>query len=108
MDLENLDSFKNAKQYFKIWVPERQNILEELRRIRDEIQRQARIHTIGSITYSSVGLVGGGLAIAGIVTAPFTFDASLALTGAGVAKGVTFRFAGVTHGVVNIGQFEEQ
>ena len=103
MDLENLDSFKNAKQYFKIWAPERQNILEELRRIRDEIQRQARIHTIGCITYSSVGLVGGGLAIAGIVTAPVTFGASLALTVAGVATGVTSGVAGVTHGVVKFG-----
>nr|XP_022335914.1 uncharacterized protein LOC111132404 [Crassostrea virginica] len=101
--MQNLESFKNAENYFKIWAPERQKILKELRRIKDEIQRQARIHTIGSITYSSVGLVGGGLAIAGIVTAPFTFGASLALTVAGVASGVTSGIAGVTHGVVKLG-----
>ena len=108
ISMENLDSFKKARVYFKTWSSERQNILEELRRIKDEIQRQDRIHTIGSITYSSVGLVGGGLAIAGIVTAPFTFGASLALTVAGVATGVTSGVAGVTHGVVKLGIVRKQ
>lgn len=56
-----------------------------------------------SITYSSVGLVGGGLAIAGIFTTPFTFGASLGLTVAGIATGVTSGVAGVTHGAVKFG-----
>ena len=47
--------------------------------------------------------MGGGLVIAGIVTAPFTFGASLALTVAGVATGLTSGVAGVTHGVVKLG-----
>ena len=105
--MENLDSFKNAKHIFKVWAAERQNILEELRRIRDEIQRQARIHDIGSFTYSGVGLVGGAVAVAGIVAAPFTFGASLALTVAGVAKGVTSDVAGVVHEAVKLEIFRK-
>ena len=105
MDLifESLDSFREIRKHFEIWAPERQNVLKELNIIKDEIQRRARIHTIGSITYSTVGLVSGGLAIAGIVTAPFTLGASLSLTVAGVATGVTSGVAGLTHGVVKIG-----
>ncbi|XP_062617140.1 apolipoprotein L3-like [Saccostrea cucullata] len=102
------DSFRKARNHFATWAPERLRVLEELRTIRDEIQEQARIQSIGNITYSSVGLIGGGLAIAGIVTAPFTFGTSLALTVAGVATGVTSGVAGVTHGVVKIGIVKKQ
>ena len=108
MDTENLDIFQNAIEYFKIWAAERQNILEELKRIKDEIQRQVRIHTIGSITYSSVGFVGAALTIAGIVKAPFTVGVSLALTVAAIATGLTSGVAGVTHGVVKLGIVKKQ
>lgn len=106
--MEDLNSYKNARKYFKRWAPERQKVLDDLKTFRDEIQRQARIHSIGSITYSSVGLVGGGLTIAGIIAAPFTFGASLGLTIAGVATGVTSGVAGLTHGLVKIGIVKSQ
>lgn len=102
--MEHLDSFVKARNFYdETWAPERREVLNELEIIRDEIQRQAKIHSIGSITYSSVGLIGGGLAIAGIITAPFTFGASLGLTVAGIATGVTSGVAGVTHGAVKFG-----
>ncbi|XP_052674987.1 apolipoprotein L3-like [Crassostrea angulata] len=107
--MEHLDSFVKARNFYdKTWSPERRKVLKELEIIRDEIQRQAKIHSIGSITYSSVGLVGGGLAIAGIITAPFTFGASLGLTVAGIATGVTSGVAGVTHGAVKFGIVKKQ
>ncbi|XP_048753821.2 apolipoprotein L3-like isoform X1 [Ostrea edulis] len=102
--MEKFKSFKAAKTYFSnTWAPERKQVIAELTSIKDEVQRQAKIHSVGSITYSSVGLVGGGLAIAGIVTAPFTFGVSLGLTVAGIATGVTSGVAGVAHGVVKFG-----
>lgn len=102
--MECMVSFVKARDYYKeTWATERREILKELESFRDEIQRQAKIHSIGSITYSSVGLVGGGLAIGGIVTAPFTFGASLGLTVAGIVTGVTSGVAGVTHGAVKFG-----
>lgn len=106
--MEDLKSYKNAQKYLKSWAPERQKILDDLKTFRDEIQRQARIHSIGSITYSSVGLVGGGLAIAGIISATLTFGASLVLTVAGFAAGLTSGVAGFTHGVVKIGIVKSQ
>lgn len=78
-------------------------MLKELKEIRDKVQEQARILSIGSITYSSIGLIGGGLTIAGIIAAPFTFGISLGLTAAGIATGATSAVAGVTHGVVKFG-----
>lgn len=107
--MEYLDSFANARHFYdETWATERREILKELESIRNEVQRQATIHSIGSITYSSVGLVGGGLAIAGIITAPFTFGVSLGLTVAGVATGVTSGVAGVTHGAVKTGIVKKQ
>eukprot|EP00105_Crassostrea_gigas_P002514 XP_011415074.1 PREDICTED: apolipoprotein L3-like [Crassostrea gigas] len=107
--MEHLDSFIKARNFYhKKWAPERRRVLKDLESIRDEVQRQAKIHSIGSITYSSVGLVGGGLAIAGIITAPFTFGVSLGLTVAGVATGVTSGVAGVTHGAVKFGIVKTQ
>lgn len=106
--MDYLPSFRKAKQTYKHWCGERLKVIKELESFRDEIQRQCRIHSIGSVTYSSVGIVGGGLTIAGLLLAPFTFGASIALTVAGVAKGVTSGVAGVTHGAVKIRLIKRQ
>lgn len=96
--------FKTAKDHYtQNWQAGRVKVLKELKEIRDKVQEQARILSIGSITYSSIGLVGGGLTIAGIIAAPFTFGISLGLTATGIATSVTSAVAGVTHGVVKFG-----
>lgn len=93
--------FNTAKDHYsKNWKTGRKKVLNELKEIRDKIQEQARILSIGSITYSSVGVVGGGLTIAGIIAAPFTFGISLGLAAAGIATSATSIVAGVTHGSV--------
>jgi hypothetical protein len=102
--MENLKSFIVAKSYVsKTWSAERTRVIKELRNIKDEVQRQAKIHSIGSITYSSVGIVGGGLALAGILMSPITLGSSLGLTVAGVATGVKSGAAGLTHALVKVG-----
>lgn len=108
--MENLlGSFKQARHFCdETWAPERRKLLEDLKSIKDEVQRQGIIHSIGSITYSSAGIVGGGLAIAGIITAPFTFGASLGLTVAGIATGLTSGVAGYTHTKVKSKIVEKQ
>lgn len=101
--MDNIESYVKAKEYFKkTFAPERMKVINELISPRDDIQKEARIQKIGSITYSSVGVVGGGMAIVGIVAAPFTAGASLALTAAGVAAGVSSGVAGVTPHVVKV------
>lgn len=97
-------SFKTAERYFhQNWEVGQKEAIKKLKKIRDELQEQARILSIGSITYSSVGLVGGGLTIGGIIAAPFTFGVSLGLAVAGLAAGVISGVAGVTHGAVKFG-----
>lgn len=97
--MDNIESYVKAKEYFKkTFAPERMKVINELISPRDDIQKEARIQKIGSITYSSVG----GMAIVGIVAAPFTAGASLAFTAAGVAAGVSSGVAGVTHHVVKV------
>lgn len=106
--MDNLPSFRHAKTTYKYWCEERLKVKRDLENFRDEIQRQCRINSIGSITHSSVGLVGGGLTVAGIILAPFTFGASLGLTIAGLATGVNSGVAGVTHGAVKFGLIKKQ
>ena len=55
---------------------------------------------IGSIAYSSVGIVVGGFAVAGILSVSFSLGAYLGLTVAGFATGVTSGAANLTHEVV--------
>lgn len=68
-----------------ISAPERMKVINELISLRDDIQKEARIQKIGSVTYSGVGIVGVDLIIAGIIAASFTFGRSLALFVAGGA-----------------------
>lgn len=97
-------SFKAAKCYYENnWKDGQKKAIEKLKEIKNELQEQAMILSIGTITYSSVGLVGGGLTIAGMLAAPFTAGLSLGLTVAGIATGVTSGVAGVTHGAVKFG-----
>lgn len=93
--MESIKSYVKAKEYFqKIFAPERMKVINELIKVRDDIQKEARIQKTGSITYSSVGIVGGGLVIAGIIAAPFTFGGSLALTVTGVVAASYSGFKG--------------
>lgn len=95
------DSFIEAKCYYENnWKNGQKKAIEKLKEIKNELQEQARILSIGTITYSSVGLVGGCLTVAGIIAAPFTAGLSVVLTVAGIATGVTSGVAGVTHGAV--------
>lgn len=77
-------------------------VINEWISLRDDIQKEARIQKIGCVTFSSVGVVGGGVAIAGIIAAPFTARGSLALTAAGGAATISSGVAGVTHHMVKV------
>lgn len=75
----------------------KREIIRELKAIRDAIVEEDKNEQIGKIAYSSGGIVGGGLAIAGLVLAPITFGTSLALTIAGSAVGVASGSAAAIH-----------
>uniref|UniRef100_H3AGA2 Uncharacterized protein n=1 Tax=Latimeria chalumnae TaxID=7897 RepID=H3AGA2_LATCH len=61
--------------------------IQKLRELAEEIQSHRENVNIAQVSGASVGIVGGGLAIAGLILAPFTVGVSLGLTAAGVATG---------------------
>ncbi|KAK9978939.1 hypothetical protein ABG768_020675 [Culter alburnus] len=74
-------------------------LIKDLNDITDELESMHKNTTTGSLVGSSIGAAGGIASIAGLALAPFTFGASLVLTGVGAAAGVA---GGVTGGASNI------
>ena len=71
-----------------IWRPIRRKTIYLLEQHKDEVLKIVRDVRIAKIAGSATSLVvGGGLAIAGLVLIPFTFGASVGLTVAGATMG---------------------
>lgn len=83
--MQRLKSFVNAKRYFtETFSPERQQVIKDFKRQKDEIKREETILYKGSIVCLNVGLFGGVLIVGGIVSTPFVAGVPMALKGAGV------------------------
>lgn len=101
MAKRTLQSYKAAYDFFSdTFEPEREKIIEILTSLQNEIQREAEIQKIGSITYSSLGMVGGGLMIGGIILAPISAGASLGFTVVGLSAGLSSSVADIAHGTI--------
>ncbi|XP_038649138.1 apolipoprotein L3-like [Scyliorhinus canicula] len=90
---------KNVMDYLTIYTKIQEKMsgyTTELREIADDIDRHHKNSTIANVAGSSAGIVGGILSIAGLIASPFTFGASLALTGVGIG-------VGAAGGATNIG-----
>ncbi|XP_055027667.2 uncharacterized protein [Misgurnus anguillicaudatus] len=73
--------------------------LEELRTLADGLERVHFNTTVGSLTGGVVGLAGGITSVVGLILSPFTFGASLIVTGVGIGTAVA---GGITAGASNI------
>ena len=71
---------------FKQWIPKRKCTREKLEELASKLQEQHIKGSKSTIVGASAGTVGGILAIAGLITTPFTFGAGLvvSLVGAGI------------------------
>ncbi|XP_067021841.1 uncharacterized protein [Acropora muricata] len=71
---------------FVRWIPMRQGTMEQLEELATKLHQHHRNVKISTIFGASMGTVGGGLSIAGLITAPFTFGVGLivSLVGAGI------------------------
>ena len=71
---------------FKQWIPKRKHTREKLEELASKLQGQHIKGSKSTIVGASAGTVGGILAIAGLITTPFTFGAGLvvSLVGAGI------------------------
>ena len=74
-----------VKMLTEKWMRDRRITVRQVRELADEIQWHEDNSRIATLAGTSAGIVGGGLAIAGGVSAFFTFGASLALTVVGGA-----------------------
>lgn len=96
--MESFASYVKAKQFFtKSFAPERKKVSEDLTTFKDAIQREHDNQNIGSYAYTGVGILGGALFLGGLVAAPFTAGASLSVSAAGWACGLSYGLATGLH-----------
>ncbi|XP_048242843.1 uncharacterized protein LOC125375899 [Haliotis rufescens] len=79
----------------------RMQVVETLNDLANEVDKEVRKARIAKTTFASTGILGSGLAIGGIIAAPFTFGASLGLTIAGVALGVSSGVGGLVTTIID-------
>lgn len=73
----------------------REELIDCLRKISAELHFHTRNVNISMVASSSLGIVGAGFAVTGLVLAPFTAGVSLAMVATGVAVGATSSAVGV-------------
>ncbi|XP_026107685.1 serine/threonine-protein kinase KIN3-like [Carassius auratus] len=82
------ESFKIFDEAYNKHYPNFEALVEEWRVTTDSIEEVHRKCTIGTLSGSVIGAAGGITAVIGAILAPFTFGASLIVTGVGVGVGV--------------------
>lgn len=102
--MENIDVYIDAKSFHtETWAPERGNILRDLISIRDDIQKQSLRYSLGCISYVTIGLLSGSLALAGIMADSCAMEPlALVLTMVGLVTGILSGGAGLILGGMKI------
>uniref|UniRef100_A0A8C6T299 Uncharacterized protein n=1 Tax=Neogobius melanostomus TaxID=47308 RepID=A0A8C6T299_9GOBI len=83
--------------------PDMRLFLQELEACADKLDEMCRASHIAGTVNSSVGLISGILSILGLIFAPITAGASLALTAAGVGTGVASGVSSLVTSATKIG-----
>ncbi|RXN12687.1 apolipo L3-like protein [Labeo rohita] len=99
-ELKNL--IKELNSDFEKNHPTLTGQIKKLQNITDELESIHKKTTEGSLAGAALGAAGGITSIAGLCLAPFTFGASLALTGAGAAVGIVGGATGATCTITNM------
>ena len=87
-DLLNLlDNIEEFHQFYPSWKKKREETMRTIKEMIDWLNKVQFDVNVSRLTGASAGIVGGGLALAGLILIPFTFGASLGLTISGVAVG---------------------
>lgn len=97
-ELRNIRHF-----YEEEWRPYREQSINALRELAEMLQSLENQYRKGSILYSILGFIGGGLSIGGLAAGPLTFGVSLILTLFGTILSLLSVIASLTHAGVNIG-----
>lgn len=86
---------KNLDRMTKLFVLLRTELVDNLENVAAKLHLHSRNVNISKVASSSVGIVGAGFAISGLVLAPITAGVSLALVATGIAVGATSGVVGV-------------
>ena len=97
---EALQIAEELREELRRWEPQRDLVIDILRRLKSEIAESYQKHTIAKVTGGSAAAIGSSIAIAGFVLAFFTLGTSLVLTavGGGVAAAGGATMAGADIG----------
>ena len=106
------DAAEQLRKDIKEWLPKREESIEKMKEIIEKLNKTTKDVAITQTVSSSVGIVGGAIAIGGLILAPFTLGASLipsAIAG-GVVSGLgaaTAIGATVAEIVIDKGEMEK-
>lgn len=95
------ESFRIFDEAYNKHYPNFKALVEEWRVTTDSLEEVHRKCTIGSLSGSVIGAAGGITALVGAILAPFTFGASLIVTGIGVGVGVAGGVTGAASSITN-------
>ena len=88
---------------FPSWLADRRNVIKAINELADNIEWHHRNISAVQIPTSLFGIAGAVMTITGLALIPVTFGASLGLTIAGAAVGVSAGVTGVTTSVTDLG-----
>lgn len=101
--MDYIDSYQRAKEFFlNKFVPERKILILRLKTLKNKIQDETEIQKVGSVAYSSGGILSGGALLFSLLAAPMTAGVSTAVV-VGLYGSVIFGGADITHRLIKGG-----
>lgn len=95
--MDYINSYVRAKEFFLVeFVPKRKEVIQSLKKRRDEIQKETKYQKIGCTAFSTGGVLSGGATLISLLAGPMTAGVSTVLTVA--------YFGGMSSGVADITQ----
>lgn len=101
--MDYIDSYVKAKEFFlQKFVPERKRLILRLKTLKKKIQDETEIQKVGSVAYSSGGIVSGGALLFSLLAAPTTAGVSTAVV-VGLYGSAIFGGVDITHRLIKGG-----
>lgn len=95
--MDCINSYGRARKYFlEKFVPERNRVIQVLKNLKDEIQKETINQKIGSMAYSATGALSGGAMLISLLAAPMTGGMS-SLMALGFYGGMVSGVADIAH-----------
>lgn len=104
--MDSINSYLRAREYFQnTFVPKRKQVIQDLRKLIDGIQKETIYQKAGSVVYSATGVVSGGAMLISLLAAPMTGGMS-SLMALGFYGGMVSGVADIAHRGIKWGLVE--